>query len=413
MNTRAVRFPLVDSVRGIACLWVMLYHAAFVTGFIHGGAVVRPWLAQAGTAAMTFFLVSSFLLYRPFAKANIHGERALGSLTFWWRRILRIVPAYWVALTVITLVVGKTVAASTDVFSAHGVLAYYGFGQIYDLGTAQGGIPQAWTLCVEVSFYALLPLWALCMRLMARDGKRNRLHLELASACVLAVAGFGYKLWLITQVDPASFDGSLRFFPLPNYLDAFGIGMAIAVVSVWDEPPALVERAVAWIRRRPGTLWVGAAVLLFAAGPLIGWSGDSNDKIGRVAYMARWELQVAAGTLILLPAIFGGPRVGAVGRLLSSRALLWAGLVSYGFYLYHYALLDLIHRWLGDAMPVTVRFLVYASLAAVLGMAIAAVSYYALERPFLRLKNLFGRAPKSARGEAVAEPAPAEAPRPR
>src|SRR2546423_11977367 len=100
---------MIDAVRAVACLWVMLFHAAYLTGFIHSGNVLRPWVAQAGTAAMVFFLVSGFLLYRPFVQASVAGERAPSSITFWWRRLLRVVPGYWVALKLINLVLGTTV----------------------------------------------------------------------------------------------------------------------------------------------------------------------------------------------------------------------------------------------------------------------------------------------------------------
>ena len=414
MYSRAARFPMIDAVRAVACLWVMAFHAAFLTGFIHDGNVLRPWLAQAGTAAMIFFLISGFLLYRPFVAAHVSGGRAPSGVTFWWRRLLRVVPGYWVALTLITVALGTTVAAATDVFSARGWLAYYGFAQIYNSDTAIGGIPQAWTLCVEMTFYALLPVWALCVRLVPWRRERSRAHVELAAAGALIVAGVAYKVWLLTQVDPTSFEGSVRFFPLPNYLDAFGLGMLIAVLSVWDGRPEFEERGIALIRRRPGLVWLAAALLLFTAGIPIGWSGDPADPVGKGAFVARWELQIAAGTLLLLPAIFGEPSRGLVGRLLSTRALLWLGLVSYGFYLYHYALIDLFERHLGDAMPSspTARFAIYVVLAAALGAALAGISYYALERPFLRLKNLIGRTPQAAGGEAIAESAPAEAPRP-
>ena len=416
MYSRAARFPMLDAMRAVACLWVMLFHAAYLTGFVHSGNVLRPWLAQAGAAPLVFFVISAFLLYRPFVEASITQSRAPSIVTFWWRRILRVVPAYWVALTLITVVLGTTVAATTGVFSARGWLAYYGFAQIYRSDTALGGMPQAWTLCVEMTFYALLPVWALLLRKAPPRGERKRVHLELVAAGALIVAGVAYKVWQLTRVDPTSFEGGLRFFPIPNYLDAFGIGMLIAVVSVWEGRPEVVDRAIELVRRRPGMFWLGAALLLFAAGIPLGWSGDPSDHVGRATYLARWELQLAAAALLLLPAIFGEPSRGLVGRLLSTRALLWLGLVSYGFYLYHYAVLDLIERHLRDAMPESqaARFAIYVALATAAGAALAGISYYALERPILRLKNLIGRPPQpqAARGEAIAESAPAEAPRP-
>jgi peptidoglycan/LPS O-acetylase OafA/YrhL len=74
VSARALRFPLVDSLRAFACLWVVVFHAAFVTGFVAMGTIVQGFLAFAGTAAMLFFAISGFLLYRPFARAHITQE---------------------------------------------------------------------------------------------------------------------------------------------------------------------------------------------------------------------------------------------------------------------------------------------------------------------------------------------------
>jgi peptidoglycan/LPS O-acetylase OafA/YrhL len=62
------------------------------------------------------------------------------------RRFLRIVPAYWVALTVVAIWIGLP-----DVFTWSGVPIYYGFGQVYDQMRSLGGLPQAWSLCVRWS----------------------------------------------------------------------------------------------------------------------------------------------------------------------------------------------------------------------------------------------------------------------
>ena len=119
-----------------------------------------------------FFLLSGFLLYRPFAQARFEGRRRPATLLYAQRRALRIVPAYWVALVCVVLLVGRSgeSATASPVFTPEGIITYFGFLQIYDSNTLLGGISAAWTLCVEVTFYALLPLWAL---LIARIPSRS------------------------------------------------------------------------------------------------------------------------------------------------------------------------------------------------------------------------------------------------
>jgi len=108
-------------------------------------------LADQGVAI--FFLISGFLLFRPFLAARRSG-RTLRLRDFYRRRALRIVPAYWVALTL--FIVFGFVSGVT----AHNWWIFYGFAQIYCLGTIGHGIGVAWTLCIEVTFYAALPAFA-------------------------------------------------------------------------------------------------------------------------------------------------------------------------------------------------------------------------------------------------------------
>src|ERR1041385_2928445 len=104
MNVRAGRFPLCDSLRAIAALAVLTTHAAFFSGAVIGGqAALRPYLARLDVGVTIFFLISGFLLYRPFARAHLREGHAPRTLAYGWRRVLRIVPAYWLALTITTI----------------------------------------------------------------------------------------------------------------------------------------------------------------------------------------------------------------------------------------------------------------------------------------------------------------------
>src|SRR4051794_17659741 len=104
MNARARRFPLFDSLRGIAAILVVTRHATDHAGALEPGSAVRPYMTVIGGCALAiFFVVSGFLLYRPFAAATVGGERRPGFGSYALGRFLRIAPAYWVALTITTL----------------------------------------------------------------------------------------------------------------------------------------------------------------------------------------------------------------------------------------------------------------------------------------------------------------------
>jgi peptidoglycan/LPS O-acetylase OafA/YrhL len=395
VNVRADRFPLMDSLRAIAALLVVGSHAALFAGMFTSPSPMRPYTEQLGGAGVTvFFLISGFLLYRPFVRASIEGKPWPSTGAYAWRRFLRIVPAYWVALTGVAIWLSLT----TVVEPAWHVPLFYGFGQIYTAETGPAGLGQAWTLCVEVTFYAFLPLWALAMR-----GRGARA--ELVALAALWLAGLGWKVFATRHADPAAVGSAPWLQPLPNFIDQFAVGMALAVLSVRGLPSG-IERAV----RRGWPWWLLAVAAFWAVSDLVGLPRSHH---GTQTFLIRHELLTVMAVGLLVPAIFAWQRADRTRRLLAWRPLLYVGLVSYGLYLWHHAVVfkfaDALTGWMTNTLGfgVEARFTALFVLGAAGGMAIAAVSYYAVERPLLSLKRLVGPAPEPAHpGEAITEPAP-------
>jgi peptidoglycan/LPS O-acetylase OafA/YrhL len=395
MNARTERFPLFDGLRALAALGVLVYHAAFFAAASASDRTVTQYTGRLDVGVTVFFLISGFLLYRPFVRARLRGEPMPGLAGYGWRRFLRIVPAYWVALTVVALWM-----PFPYVFTGSGVPTYYGFGQIYAFGDAINGIGQAWTLCVEVTFYAFLPLWALAMRRLPRGAKP-----ELIGLAALFALSTVYKLWALHHISPNNLDSPRFLMPLPNFLDQFAIGMGLAVLSVHYEDRPLPQ-PLHLVRRAPGLAWAIAATAFWFVSTRIGYDGNFFQSVGQAMFLERHELYTVVATALILPVVFGVPGRGLPGRLLASRPLRFLGLVSYGIYLYHLAIVNKVQRWLGASLPsgFAVHFVVYLALAFVLATACATASYNLIERPALRLKRLV-RSPGIA--EAIAEPAPA------
>jgi peptidoglycan/LPS O-acetylase OafA/YrhL len=398
MNARADRFPLFDSLRAIAALSVLGFHAAFLSRVFTSDSFLRPYTSHLDVGVTVFFLISGFLLYRPFVRANLRGEPAPHTGAYAWRRFLRIVPAYWVALTVVALALGLSY-----VFTVDGAPVYYGFAQIYFADRAPGGIGQAWTLCVEITFYALLPLWAFVMRKVGGGVRR-----ELVALALLWLASLGYKAWALTQTGPTELNSAPYLQPLPNFLDHFAIGMALAVISVHLEMTDRVPRAVALLRRHSWIPWLGAAVAFWVVSTRIGFTGKLLQPYSRRMFVGRHELYSLVALGMVLPAIFAEPGRGLVGRVLSNRVLAYLGLVSFGVYLYHFAVLKKVDEWLGGPLdaPLGVRIATYAVLAFLGATLLASLSYYLVERPALSLRRLVSPPEPSESGEATEEPAP-------
>jgi peptidoglycan/LPS O-acetylase OafA/YrhL len=355
------RFPLIDSCRAIAAVSVVLFHVGLVASVGRTGAW-RPLEDALWIGVPVFFVISGFLLYRPFAAATRRGGRPVDLGRYARGRFLRIVPAYWAALTFFALTTGL-----------HGVLTsdwwrYYGFLQVYAQNTTLNGLAVAWTLCVEVTFYLALPLYAMASRRVSVRGE----YLLLGA---LAAASFGIRALTVHDhwgnTLPASF---MWFVP----------GMVLALWTV--EPPAWL----AAVSARGVACWTAAVALLLISGhtPLL----VSN------------ALMLVAAPLIVLPAL--APTAdGAVGRILSFRPLLWLGTVSYGIYLYHVTIM----AWLVDHHGASLGPSAWISLAVttlVIVVAVAAASWYGLESPALRLKDLSWRGLLHRPAEAPARPAP-------
>jgi peptidoglycan/LPS O-acetylase OafA/YrhL len=407
MTARAERFPLMDSLRAIAALSILVYHAGYFGGLQRTDFVGHNYAASLDVGVAIFFLVSGFLLYRPFVRARLAREPMPEVAAYAWRRFLRIVPAFWVALTLVTVVLSLP-----GVFTWTGIPTYYGFAQIYSSHNAFGGIAQAWTLCIEVSFYAFLPFWALGMRKL-RGGAtpRARMRQELIALFLLACASVLVKAVALKIADVHSGAPQVPLMPLWNFLDQFAVGMGMAVLSVW-----FAEHTDAWPRpmrlldRYPSIAWGVALVAFVLVSALIPHTGFGTWVSPR-DFLIRHELYLVIAAGLLLPAVFGDPARGVVRRILGNRLLLYCGLVSYGLYLYQLGVLQLLLRWdFNSVAKATVPWLAWLLACFAFTLLVATASYYLVERPALRLKNRVGARRPVPADEAIAEPAPVLAP---
>ena len=212
------RFPLFDSLRAVAALCVFAGHTVTGVYTVNAHPTLFLWaveLAYEGVAI--FFLISGFLLYRPFLTARRGGPPLrLGSYAK--RRFLRIVPAYWVALTIF-IAAGFVSGVTTGNW-----WIFYAFGQIYSPVDIGHGIGVAWTLCIEVTFYAALPLFALVCAWLA--GRSRSFRPDVVLLVLLAAGSLVFRAHFsaFTQVATVSTLAGTFFW--------FALGMGLAILSV-------------------------------------------------------------------------------------------------------------------------------------------------------------------------------------
>jgi peptidoglycan/LPS O-acetylase OafA/YrhL len=388
------RFVLFDSLRAIAALAILVFHVAAITGALED-AVTGDLLAVLGSrGVMLFFLISGFLLYRPFVAARAEGRPRPRVRRYFRRRVLRIVPAYWTALTLLAIFPGIVGVFTGDWWR------YYFFLQLYSPDTVGGGIPVAWSLSVEVSFYLALPLWAFLVGRLIAPRPRSWMRIELAGLALLAALGIAVQVaadrQLVSDIVGASLLGQCAWFAL---------GMALAVASVAVRPGNAHDApAVRFVVEHPGLCWIGSAAAfaglaaLLQPGGLLGIVQALNTRQPVTETLGAAALTSAWAVLLVAPAVFGQGAGGLPRRVLAAPPLLWLGLVSYGIFLWHLTIAeflalpaDPLHfsepglSLLEDIPRAATPILFVLTLAVT--SVVAAASYYLVELPFLRRKE--------------------------
>jgi len=361
-------------------------HTAFVSGFT-GSSGLGTYTARLEIGVSVFFVISGFLLYRPFALAHFGRRPVPATREFLIRRVLRIVPAYWVAFLFITYV------AQADTVPSHwwAPVAYLGFAQIYVPSLATHGISQAWSLCTEMTFYLFLPLWARVLGTRPRTPSRQ-LRVELAGVAALVAVSLAFRLWCLENPG-----GERQTMPdwLPAYLDLFALGMLLAVISSWLALQG--SDNVAWLAGRwmPWASWALAGAA-FVTVSRIGIPVTPIYHLPVGTNLLRQSLYGAFAVFLVLPAVFGPTGGGVIRALLRTRVLMGLGVVSYGVYLWHQGMVTLVMRAAHDqlfTMPMAELFPAVVAAATVA----ATLSYYLVERP----AQGWGRRLSGAKGVTV------------
>jgi peptidoglycan/LPS O-acetylase OafA/YrhL len=353
----------------------LIYHAGFMFG-------------------LAFFLLSGFLLFRPFAGAILDGKSTSDPARFIWRRLWRIVPAYWLVLT-IALVFDDTINKPS---SPLGFVAVYTFVYPYVPSFARFGIVQAWTICAEMVFYLSLPFIARALanwtRPMGSVRARQSAVTKVLAGVILAaiVLRFGFST-IGRNFAHAGYSVNYSFY---NYLDWFALGMLIALIREgWArgiQPPRWIMHMVA----SPGFGLLVAAGLWWTAVQLHHPMVPVVTYPSTIQYVLRLVILSFAVGAMVIPFAFRVHVPGSVASFLSGPGMSFAAKVSYGYFLWHFGVIHWFERKYGyptSMAELAGRWVWIASICFLLG----ALSYVLVEHPIVKWSERRWKARMSAK----------------
>ncbi|WP_433022329.1 acyltransferase family protein [Kribbella sp. CA-294648] len=363
---RRMRFPALDGLRAIGAVAVLTTHV----GFQSGDALNGPFaglLSRLDIGVAIFFAISGFLLYRPHVVAWFEETEPPHLLPYLRNRALRILPALWIAVILAALLVPNDKPVDWVYYLHHAF-----FTQIYVNGPTVHGLTQLWSLAAEVSFYLLLPFLAKLLTSYERPTRRA-VRWRLAVLFGLTLLG---PIWMGSITATGN---PLAGLWLPGYIGWFAVGMGFALWQVARASGRLNPSLLDTLVKIPGTVWgIAVALFLIASSPIVGPYGLSLPSVGQAVMKSLLYTGIAA--CVVFPAITPTRRTVAV---LGGKAGHFAGDISYGVFVYHLIVLSLVQQIFGQTLfGGSFAALFWPTLAA--SVAVAAVSYYGMERPIMR-----------------------------
>ncbi len=328
-----------------------------------------PLLKYGGIAGVTLFFVLSGYLITSILLREHDSTGAISLRSFYMRRVLRLLPALFVALavgSVLFLALGESVKST--LFAA-------GAGSLYmaDIAGPLGWVhlgPFAtyWSLAVEEQYYLV---WPLLLLLLLRHARREWV---IFFTLVLATASLASR-----------FAGPIT---TPH---GYGIASYFFTTNVWA---ILLGSALALfltVRKRvalPPWAPMSAAIVLLSASSVLGLRHGLHDQANATTYIVRLgvaPIAAACGLVLVLACLDATP------TWVNLPILRFFGRISYALYLFMGILDYTFGRLIGDS---GFRGLVAGSISAVLATGLAVVSWKYVESPFMRRKARYESSPR-------------------
>ena len=150
----------LTGLRAVAALLIVGTHAAYGTGQLADGYLGALY-ARLEVGVPIFFVLSGFLLFRPWVRAAADATPPPSLRRYVIHRLRRIVPAYLIVVLIAYVLYHFRDAGPNPGHTWKGLLEHLTLTQIYEpvyFYVMHQGLTQTWSLTVEFAFYAMLPL---------------------------------------------------------------------------------------------------------------------------------------------------------------------------------------------------------------------------------------------------------------
>ncbi len=317
-TSRVDRVASLTGIRAVAALLVVGTHAAYTTGkYTHGYWGLVGSRMEIGVPI--FFVLSGYLLFRPWVKAAAKGGPPPSLSRYAWHRVRRIMPAYVITVLFAYVLYHFHDAGPNPGHSWLGLARNLTLTQIYCNGYLgkylHQGLTQMWSLAVEGAFYVVLPLLAyLLLVLICRRQWQPKLVLGALVGMLLITPA-----WLVLVHTDHWFPDGARLW-LPTYLAWFLAGMILTVLQ------EMGVRGYAFV-----AIPLAVTCYFIVSTPIGGAPTTSPATLSEALFKTCFYAVIAA--LAVAPLALGDH--GWYSRLLASRPMIWLGEISYEIFLIH------------------------------------------------------------------------------
>lgn len=382
------RLSGVDFLRAAACMMVVLHHLVFRLDQSKAPEALQPLLHffyNGSFGVSVFFMLSGFLLARPFWLALVEGKPMPSMRVYVLRRAARILPGFWLALTVTFLLSFLVLGTELD---GQLVLRYLaGFFLVSDwhwmtLFPVEFNGPL-WSIGFEITSYLLLPL-ALCPLFML---SANRPSLPVLLGGWAVVLGLVLLLhWQIVLHAPIDeFErgwehgivGGAKAW-MPNY-NPVGFFAIFALGALFAGVQLLVRDKRGWLF--DALALIGVVLLGVIVANTV---GENSEGYGWLNIPYAFPVLPLAAGLVLAAA----PSSMLFGKIADNRLSRYIARVSFGVYLWHFLIIVLVARFVppafDNAHPDVWPIWIASSMGViVLTFALATASFRWLEQPVI------------------------------